>query len=64
MAQTEGIMAGMSSGGALCAALKLSKELEQNIFFVPRIYADELIKDNPSYLKDLSKTLNSHISIL
>lgn len=31
LAQTEGIMAGMSSGGALCAALKLSKELDKGI---------------------------------
>ncbi len=39
-------------------ANKLSDELGQNIFFVPRIYADELIEDEPSYLKDLSKTIN------
>ena len=32
-------------------ANKLTKELEQNIFFVPRIYADELIKDDPFYLR-------------
>ena len=32
-------------------ANKLAKELGQNIFFVPRIYADELIKDDPFYLK-------------
>ena len=44
-------------------ANKLSKELKQNIFFVPRIYADELINDNPSYLKDLSKILNHRIKI-
>ncbi len=44
-------------------ANKLSKELGQNIFFVPRIYADELIKDNPYYLKDLSKTLYPKIKI-
>ena len=42
---------------------KLTKELGQNIFFVPRIYADELIKDDPFYLRDLSKTLNPNIKI-
>jgi len=42
-------------------ANKLSKELGQNIFFVPRIYADELIQDEPFYLKDLSKLLDSKI---
>ena len=44
-------------------ANKLAKELGQSIFFVPRIYADELIKDNPFYLRDLSKTLNPEIKI-
>ena len=39
-------------------ANKLSEKLDQDIFFVPRIYADELIKDEPFYLKDLSKILN------
>jgi hyaluronoglucosaminidase len=37
---------------------KLSKKLRQKIYFVPRIYADELIKDDPNYLIDLSKKLN------
>ena len=44
-------------------ANKLAKDLGQNIFLVPRIYADELIKDDPFYLKDLSKTLNPKIKI-
>ena len=44
-------------------ANKLFGELRQNIFFVPRIYADELINDDPSYLKDLSKVLNPQIKI-
>ena len=44
-------------------ANKLAKELGQSIFFVPRIYADELIKDDPFYLRDLSKTLNPKIKI-
>ena len=42
-------------------ANKLSKELGQSIFFVPRIYADELIQDEPFYLKDLSKILDPKI---
>lgn len=44
-------------------ANELSKELEQNIFFVPRIYADELIKDDPFYLRDLSKIINPKIKV-
>jgi hyaluronoglucosaminidase len=32
-------------------ANKLSDKLGQNIFFVPRVYADELISDDPTYLK-------------
>ena len=44
-------------------ANELSKELGKNIFFVPRIYADELIKDDPFYLKDLSQMLNPNIRI-
>ena len=41
----------------------LSKELGSNIYFVPRVYADELIKDSPNYLKDLSKNLNPDIKV-
>ena len=44
-------------------ANKLSDELRQNIFFVPRVYADELINDDPTYLQDLSKTLNPKIKV-
>ncbi|MDA9816937.1 protein O-GlcNAcase [Alphaproteobacteria bacterium] len=44
-------------------ANKLAKKLGQEIFFVPRIYADNLIKEDPFYLKDLSKTLNPKIKI-
>ncbi len=44
-------------------ANKLFKELGQNIFFVPRIYADELIEDDPFYLKDLSKILDPKIMV-
>ena len=44
-------------------ANRLAKELKQNIFFVPRIYADELIKDDPFYLRDLGRTLNNKIKI-
>ena len=31
----------------------LSKSLGKNIYFVPRIYADEFINDEPNYLKDI-----------
>ena len=44
-------------------ANKLSNELRQNILFVPKIYADELIKDDPVYLEDLGKILSSKIKI-
>ena len=44
-------------------ANRLAKKLGQNIFFVPRIYADELIQDDPFYLRDLSKTLNPKLKI-
>ena len=44
-------------------ANKLSNKLGQNIFFVPRVYADELIKEDPFYLRDLSKTLNPKIKV-
>jgi hyaluronoglucosaminidase len=41
----------------------LSKRLGKNIYFVPRIYADELIKDEPNYLKDLGSVLNPKIRV-
>ncbi len=41
----------------------LSKYLGKNIFFVPRIYADELIDDAPYYLKDLSFVLDPKIKV-
>ena len=44
-------------------ANKLFDKLEQNIFFVPRVYADELISDDPTYLQDLSKTLNPSVKV-
>ena len=42
---------------------KLSEKLGQKIYFVPRIYADELIKDEPNYLIDLSRNLNRNIKV-
>ena len=42
-------------------ANNLFQKLGRNIFFVPRIYADELIKDEPLYLTDLSKVLDPRI---
>ena len=50
-----------SSHGLL--ANKLSEKLGQCIYFVPRIYADELIENDPFYLKDLSKILNHKIIV-
>ncbi len=44
-------------------ANKLTDKLGQNIFFVPRVYADELISDDPTYLQDLSKTLSPKIKV-
>jgi len=44
-------------------ANKLSEKLNQPIYFVPRIYADELIKYTPNYLIDLSKLINKNIKI-
>ena len=41
----------------------LFESLGKNIYFVPRIYADELIDDDPYYLKDLSFTLNPTIKV-
>ena len=41
----------------------LSKSLGKNIYLVPRIYADELIDDEPYYLKDLSAVLNPQIKV-
>ena len=44
-------------------ANKLSKKLGQHIYFVPRIYADELIKDEPNYLLDLNIILDTKIKV-
>ena len=44
-------------------ANKLSEKLGQTIYFVPRIYADELIKDEPNYLFDLSIILDKNIKV-
>jgi hyaluronoglucosaminidase len=41
----------------------LSRSLGKDIYFVPRIYADELINDEPNYLKDLSSVLDSKINV-
>lgn len=44
-------------------ANKLSQHLKKTIYFVPRIYSDELIPDSPSYLKDLKPNLDKNIKI-
>lgn len=42
---------------------KISEKLNRSVFLVPRIYADELIKDAPNYLLDLSKVINKNTKI-
>ena len=44
-------------------ANKISEKLGQIIYFVPRIYADELVKDAPDYLFDLGRLLNPDIRV-
>lgn len=44
-------------------ANKLSEKLKQKIFFVPRIYADELIPEDPFYLNSLSNVLDPKIKM-
>ena len=44
-------------------ANKLLEKLNKNIFFVPRIYADELIKEDPLYLSYISKVINPKIKV-
>ena len=44
-------------------ANKILETLGRTIYFVPRIYADELIKDTPNYLFDLAKILNQDIRV-
>ena len=44
-------------------ANKLCDVLRQDIFFVPRVYADELISEDPTYLQELSKILNPKIKV-
>ncbi len=53
------------SEGVLHAELAndLSKELNEKIFVVPRVYSDELIDIEYSYLADFNKTLNDHTPI-
>ncbi len=41
----------------------LSKKLKKHIFLVPRIYADEMKKENVTYLKTLFKELNKNTQI-
>ncbi|MDC3116217.1 protein O-GlcNAcase [Alphaproteobacteria bacterium] len=55
-----GLSEGTSHG---ILANKLSKKLGHTIYFVPRIYADELIKDEPKYLNDLSRVLDAKIKL-
>ena len=53
------------SEGALHAELanNLSKELNEIIFVVPRVYSDELINKRCMYLNNFNKTLNKNIPL-
>lgn len=42
---------------------KLSEKLDKDIYFVPRVYADELNKETPNYLLELSKVINKKTKI-
>lgn len=42
---------------------KIFKKLNQKIFFVPKVYADQLNKETPNYMSYLFKTLNKKITI-
>ena len=41
----------------------LTESLGKNIYFVPRIYADELIDNEPYYLKELASVLNTKTKV-
>ncbi len=41
----------------------LSERIDIPIYFVPRIYADELINEEPNYLNDLSNILNPEVNV-
>lgn len=45
-------------------ANKLAIKLNRKIFFVPRIYADELIIESKNYLFDLSLSINKNITLI
>mgnify|MGYP000913329267 CR=1 FL=1 len=51
--------------GALHGELanSIAKELEEDIFVVPRVYSDELFDNDSDYLSDFCKTVNKNISI-
>ena len=42
---------------------KISEKLNRPIYFVPRVYANELICTSTNYLKDLNKNINANIKI-
>ncbi len=55
----------LENEGILHAKLanKLSKNLKEDIFVVPRVYCDELIDKESTYLEDFSNSLSKRISI-
>ncbi len=56
---------GLENEGVFHAKIinEISKNIKENIFAVPRIYSDELNKENPYYIKNFLKTLNKDIFI-
>ena len=45
-------------------ANKLYKKLNRDIYFVPRVYANELISESPLYLSAMTKNINPSIKII
>ena len=42
---------------------EIENKFDKPVFSVPRIYSDELISENKSYLKDFFKTINKNVKI-
>jgi len=55
----------VKSEGTLHAILAndILKNISVPLYIVPRVYADELIKDTPNYLIDLLKNINKNITL-
>ena len=42
---------------------EIENKFDKSVFSVPRIYSDELISENKSYLRDFFKTINKNVNI-